>query len=186
MNVMSPSETTRKPAPAETYRSRTVTTKPLGAPSFVGSSESEYCVFDMQIGSPRSPFASASYSAILLRRAASRRVDAGAAVHLADDRLDLGFDAVGFASYRWRLAVRGRRRRTRASPRGRASGVSAGAALGKVVGGHGVEGAGFARELLHRRHLGVGVPCGTRLMATTGVRTPEEVVVGAVALPERR
>ena len=48
--MMSPVSATMKPAPAETFRLRTVTVKPSGAPSSFGSSEKDYCVFAMQIG----------------------------------------------------------------------------------------------------------------------------------------
>ena len=44
----------------QTDASFTVTVKPLGAPSALGSSESEYCVLDMHIGSERNA-GSASY-----------------------------------------------------------------------------------------------------------------------------
>ena len=44
MVIMSPVRTTTKPAPAETLTFLTVTSKPSGAPSLVGSSEKEYCV----------------------------------------------------------------------------------------------------------------------------------------------
>ena len=39
-----------KPAPAQTFRLRTVTSKPLGAPSREASSEKEYWVLAMQMG----------------------------------------------------------------------------------------------------------------------------------------
>ena len=51
------------PAPALTYTSLTVTVKPVGAPSLVGSSLSEYWVFDMQMGR-EAVAASAEYCAI--------------------------------------------------------------------------------------------------------------------------
>ena len=50
MVMISPVRATRKPAPAETLTLRTVTVKPFGAPSFVGSSEKDYCVLAMQMG----------------------------------------------------------------------------------------------------------------------------------------
>ena len=53
MVMMSPVRATRKPAPADTFTFRTVTVKPLGAPSRPGSSEKEYWVLAMQMG--RSP-----------------------------------------------------------------------------------------------------------------------------------
>ena len=53
MVMISPVRATMKPAPAETFRLRTVTSKPLGAPSRVWSSEKEYWVLAMQMG--RSP-----------------------------------------------------------------------------------------------------------------------------------
>ena len=55
MVMISPVSATRKPAPAETFRLRTVTVKPSGAPSFVGSSEKMYCVLAMQMGSLPKP-----------------------------------------------------------------------------------------------------------------------------------
>ena len=53
---------TMKPAPAETLRLRTATRKPLGAPSFAGSSEKEYCVFAIQIGRLPKPSSSSCFS----------------------------------------------------------------------------------------------------------------------------
>src|SRR3989449_863487 len=54
MVMMSPASATTNPAPAEGRMSRTWSVNPLGAPSFAGSSEKEYCVFAMQTGvSPR-------------------------------------------------------------------------------------------------------------------------------------
>ena len=44
-----------KPAPADTFRFRTVTVKPLGAPRRAGSSEKEYWVLAMQMGRPPKP-----------------------------------------------------------------------------------------------------------------------------------
>src|SRR3954463_15545450 len=48
--MMSPALATTKPAPAEPYTSLTVIRKPVGLPSRVGSSVSEYCVFAMHTG----------------------------------------------------------------------------------------------------------------------------------------
>ena len=53
MVMISPVRATMKPAPALTFRLRTVTAKSLGAPNRVGSSDREYCVFAMHTG--RSP-----------------------------------------------------------------------------------------------------------------------------------
>ena len=53
MVMMSPVRATMNPAPALTFRFRTVTVKPSGAPSRVGSSDREYWVFAMHTG--RSP-----------------------------------------------------------------------------------------------------------------------------------
>ena len=53
MVMMSPVRATMKPAPALTRKLRTVTVKPSGAPSRVGSSDREYCVFAIHTG--RSP-----------------------------------------------------------------------------------------------------------------------------------
>ena len=53
MVMMSPVSATMKPAPAETFRLRTVMRKPSGAPSRLGSSVKEYWVFATQMG--RSP-----------------------------------------------------------------------------------------------------------------------------------
>ena len=50
MVMMSPVRATMKPAPAETFRFRTVTVKPLGAPSRLASSEKLYWVLAMQMG----------------------------------------------------------------------------------------------------------------------------------------
>ena len=65
MVMMSPVRATRKPAPAETFRFRTVMVKPLGAPSRAGSSEKLYWVFAMQTGSLPKPRASSSVSCFL-------------------------------------------------------------------------------------------------------------------------
>ena len=65
MVMMSPVSATRKPAPAETFRFRTVMVKPLGAPSLAASSEKEYCVFAMQMGSLSKPRASSSFICFL-------------------------------------------------------------------------------------------------------------------------
>ena len=51
MVMMSPVRATMKPAPAEILRLRTVTVKPVGAPSLVGSSVKEYWVLATQMGS---------------------------------------------------------------------------------------------------------------------------------------
>ena len=48
--MISPVSATMNPAPAEIFRFRTVTSKPVGAPSFVWSSVRDYCVFATQIG----------------------------------------------------------------------------------------------------------------------------------------
>ena len=53
--MISPVSATTKPAPAETFRFRTVTVNPSGAPSRAGSSEKEYCVFAVQTGSLSNP-----------------------------------------------------------------------------------------------------------------------------------
>ena len=45
--ITAPVNTTTKPAPAETYASRTVTSKFSGRPKSAGSSDREYCVFAM-------------------------------------------------------------------------------------------------------------------------------------------
>ena len=42
--IISPVSATRNPAPALTFKFRTVTVNPLGAPSFAASSEKLYCV----------------------------------------------------------------------------------------------------------------------------------------------
>ena len=55
MVMISPVSATMKPAPAETLTFFTVTVKPSGAPSFVGSSEKLYCVLAMQTGRPAKP-----------------------------------------------------------------------------------------------------------------------------------
>ena len=47
---ISPVRATRKPAPAETFRFRTVMLKSSGAPSFVGSSLKLYWVLATQMG----------------------------------------------------------------------------------------------------------------------------------------
>src|SRR6266508_2112298 len=58
---MSPASATTKPAPADGRMSRTCSMNPVGAPSWVGSSENEYCVFAMQTGvSPRPSLGSSS------------------------------------------------------------------------------------------------------------------------------
>ena len=53
MVMMSPVRATMKPAPALTFRFRTVTVKFSGAPSSAGSSDRDYWVLAIQIG--RSP-----------------------------------------------------------------------------------------------------------------------------------
>ena len=55
MVIMAPVRATTKPAPALTYTSRTVSSKPSGRPSFVWSSDKEYWVFAMQTGSSEKP-----------------------------------------------------------------------------------------------------------------------------------
>ena len=55
MVMISPVRATRKPAPADTFRFRTVTVKPRGAPSREGSSEKLYWVLAMQMGSSPNP-----------------------------------------------------------------------------------------------------------------------------------
>src|SRR5947209_4966459 len=50
MVMMSPASGTTNPAPADGRMSRTWSVKPLGAPSFAGSSLKEYCVFAMHTG----------------------------------------------------------------------------------------------------------------------------------------
>ena len=51
---------TAKPAPFEIVSSLTVIAKSLGAPSFVGSSESDYCVFATHMGRLSPPSAATS------------------------------------------------------------------------------------------------------------------------------
>ena len=53
--MMSPASATTKPAPAEGVTSFTVMRKPVGRPSLVGSSESEYWFLAMQTGVCPSP-----------------------------------------------------------------------------------------------------------------------------------
>ena len=55
MVMMSPVRATMKPAPAETFRFRTVTVKPLGAPNRDGSSEKLYWVLAIQMGRLQKP-----------------------------------------------------------------------------------------------------------------------------------
>ena len=55
MVMMSPHCATTNPAPAAGYTSFTVMRNPVGRPSSVASSLSEYCVFAMQIGVLPSP-----------------------------------------------------------------------------------------------------------------------------------
>jgi len=52
MSIMLPAMGTRKPAPAERETSVMWSVQPVGAPSFFGSSEKEYCVLAMQMGRP--------------------------------------------------------------------------------------------------------------------------------------
>ena len=56
--MISPVRATTKPAPAETFRLRTVTSKSEGAPSAFGLSVREYWVFATQIGIFPQPIAS--------------------------------------------------------------------------------------------------------------------------------
>ena len=51
--MISPVNTTTKPAPAETFTSLIGTSKPLGRQRNVGSADNEYCVFATQIGNLR-------------------------------------------------------------------------------------------------------------------------------------
>src|SRR5204862_877517 len=60
---ISPASATTKPAPAEGRMSRTCSVKPVGAPSFAGSSENEYCVFAMHTGVSPNPSAGSCSSA---------------------------------------------------------------------------------------------------------------------------
>ena len=50
MSIMLPQMMTRKPAPADSAASVTVSVQPFGAPNIFGLSEIEACVFAMQIG----------------------------------------------------------------------------------------------------------------------------------------
>ena len=52
-----------KPAPADSLTSLTVIVKSLGQPSFVGSSDREYCVFATHTGILSKPMASISFIA---------------------------------------------------------------------------------------------------------------------------
>ena len=53
--MMSPAFATTNPAPADPYTSLIVMRNPVGLPSRVWSSVSEYCVFAMQTGVSPSP-----------------------------------------------------------------------------------------------------------------------------------
>ena len=55
--IILPVSATRKPAPAETRISRTVTVKPSGAPRFAASSEKLYCVLATHTGRAPKPSA---------------------------------------------------------------------------------------------------------------------------------
>ena len=55
---ISPVSATTNPAPAETFSSRTVMSKSVGAPRSFLSSEKLYCVFATQTGSVPKPSAS--------------------------------------------------------------------------------------------------------------------------------
>lgn len=61
MVMMSPVRATRNPAPALTFKFRTVMVNPSGAPSFDASSVKLYCVLAMQMGSLSNPSASSSF-----------------------------------------------------------------------------------------------------------------------------
>ena len=61
MVMMSPVRATRNPAPAETFRFRTVMVKSRGAPSLAASSEKLYWVLAMQMGSLSKPRVSSSF-----------------------------------------------------------------------------------------------------------------------------
>ena len=89
MVMISPVRATRKPAPAETFRFRTVTVKPSGAPSRAGSSEKEYCVLATHTGILSKPRA-VSFSACFF--AAGGQHHAGAAVDLLCDGFQLLLD----------------------------------------------------------------------------------------------
>mmetsp|Transcript_60201 Transcript_60201/g.138106 ORF Transcript_60201/g.138106 Transcript_60201/m.138106 type:complete len:234 (+) Transcript_60201:683-1384(+) len=106
MNEMAPSETTMKPAPADTYASLTVTVNPDGAPSFFASSESEYCVLDMQMGSARRE-GSASYLA--MRDSAPSVYTAPAPPYTSRTTVSIfSLTPCVLASYKWRnLSVEG-------------------------------------------------------------------------------
>ena len=55
--IISPVRTTTKPAPADTLTFLMVTVKSVGAPSFVASSEKDYCVFAIHTGTLSKPSA---------------------------------------------------------------------------------------------------------------------------------
>ena len=63
--MIAPVRATMKPAPAEILRLRTVTSKSVGAPSFVWSSVKLYCVFATQIGQLPNPRPSNSFACFL-------------------------------------------------------------------------------------------------------------------------
>ena len=65
MVMMAPASATTKPAPAETLTSRILILKPVGRPSLLASSDSEYWVLAMQTGSPAAPRDSISFIAFL-------------------------------------------------------------------------------------------------------------------------
>jgi hypothetical protein len=54
--IISPNNTVIIPAPLYNWTSRTVTSKSLGTPNFLGSSDNEYWVFATQIGRLARPF----------------------------------------------------------------------------------------------------------------------------------
>ena len=56
MVMSEPVTATMNPAPVRGQSSRTWTMKPSGAPSRLGSSENDYCVFAMHSGKPSQPF----------------------------------------------------------------------------------------------------------------------------------
>ena len=62
MVMISPVSATMKPAPAEILRFLTVTSKSVGAPSFVWSSVKLYCVLATQIGQLPNPRASSCFA----------------------------------------------------------------------------------------------------------------------------
>ena len=54
--IISPVNATKNPAPIDGFNSRIVIVNPSGRPNNVGSSDNEYCVFAIQIGSLSHPF----------------------------------------------------------------------------------------------------------------------------------